>query len=159
MLTPFLLLPCILAAAPPGAPQRKPAMIHLTLEASVTFGPGREPPPGTPPFQPKLDLALGFQDPPPRGTTFRLWLLPSAAPASTPAGSVRGRRALPFEILSREGQAASLRANWPQGLGAEAWQAAVECLVGGKVRGSARAPVRAHYLPSAPPRGRQEADN
>jgi hypothetical protein len=158
MLTPFLALACILASPQARPSPRKPPMIHVSLEASVTFGPGREPLPGTPPFQPKLEALVAFEGPVPPGTSFRLWLVPASTPASTAPSTARKRRALAFETLSRENQQAVLRADWPQGLSAEGWQAAVECLVGGKVRGAARAEVRAHYLPAGPPRG-QEAEN
>jgi hypothetical protein len=130
-------------------------MIRASLDASVTFGPGREPLPGTPPFQPRLEAALAFQEPLPEGTTFRLWLLPAATPPATSASRARGRRALAFETVSREAQAAVLRADWPHGVDAEAFLVAVDCLTGGKVRGCVRVPVKAHYLPAPPPpRGR-----
>lgn len=158
MLTPCLALAALLAAAPPAAKPRKPSIIPFTLDASVTFGPGREPPPGTPPFQPKLEVALAFQAPVPREATFRLWLVPATTPASTPPSAARKRRALASETLSLDAKGAALRAAWPQGLATEGWHAAVECLVAGKVRGSARAEVRARYLPASPPRGRETDD-
>lgn len=159
MLTPALALAALLAAAPAAAPPRKPPMIHVTLEASVTFGPGREPLPGTPPFQPRLEAALAFRDPLPKGTSFRLWLLPAPTPASTPAAAAKGRLALPIETASREDRNAVLRADWPQGRAAEDWQVAVDCLAGGRVRGSTRAAVKARYLPAPPPRGREGSAN
>lgn len=158
MLTPCLALAALLAAAPPGAKPRKPPMIPFTLEASVTFGPGREPRPGTPSFQPKLEASLSFQEPVPREATFRLWLVPASTPASATPSTARKRRALAFETLSRDEKGAVLRAAWPQGLSEEGWHAAVECLAAGRMRGHARAEVKAHYLPAAPPRGR-DTDN
>lgn len=156
MLTPCLALAALLAAAPPAAKPRKPPMIPFTLDASVTFGPGREPLPGTPPFQPKLEASLAFQAAAPRDARFRLWLLPASTPASTQASSARKRRALAFVTMSRDEKGAALQADWPRALPAEEWHVAVECLVAGKVRGSARAEVRARYLPAPPPRGRDQ---
>ncbi|MFN8009923.1 MAG: hypothetical protein U0P81_00830 [Holophagaceae bacterium] len=158
MLTPCLALAALIAAAPPAGHPRKPPMIPCTLEASVAFGPGREPLPGTPPFQPKLEATLAFQGAAPREAAFRLWLIPASTPASTRPSAARKRRALALETLSRDEKGAVLRAPWPRDLAAEGWHAAVECLVGGTVRGAARTAVKALYLPAAPPRGR-DAEN
>lgn len=158
MLTPCLALAALLAAAPPAPKPRKPPMIPFTLEASVTFGPGREPLPGTPPFQPKLEASLAFQATAPRDARFRLWLVPASTPAATVPSAARKRRALTFETLSRDEKGAALQADWPRGLAAGEWHVAVECLVAGKVRGSARTEARALFLPASRPQGR-DTDN
>ena len=159
MLTRSLAAVLAVTALAASAPKRKAPMIQATLEASVTFGPGREPPPGSPPFQPKLECSLAFAAPPPTGLTVRLWLVPAGSAGGKAPSTLKGAKALRHETVLAEASSRALRADWPQGCQAEAWQAAAEFLVGSRIRGYASVTVKSRYLPSAPPRGGRDQDN
>lgn len=159
MLTRSLAAALVLTSLAATAPKRKAPMIQATLEASVTFGPGKEPPPGSPPFQPKLECSLAFAAPPPKGLKVRLWLVPATAAGGKAPSALKGAKALRHETASAGEGTHLLRAVWPQGFQPEEWQAAAEFFVGGQARGQATAPIRSRYLPSAPPRGGRDQDN
>lgn len=134
-------------------------MIQATLEAGVTFGPGREPPPGTPPFQPKLECTLSFTAPPPGNLKLSLWLVPANSGSMAAPSAAKGSKALAHEPMQAEGRVYACRADWPQGLHPKEWQAAVEFRVEGRIKGHAKSAITARYLPAAPPRGGRDQEN
>jgi len=149
ILATLLALPSLFAAAPP----RKAPMLKATFEATVVFGPGHEPPPGTPPFRPRFEGILRFATPPPKGLKVRLWLVPvEAVKGMARPSAAKGAKPLAHESVPVD-DARSLRAEWPQASSEDAWQAAVEFRVNGLYRGHVVTKVNAHFLPAAPPRG------
>ncbi|MBK8725328.1 MAG: hypothetical protein IPL96_04540 [Holophagaceae bacterium] len=141
-----------------AAPKRKVPMIRATLEASVTFGPGREPQPGAPPFQPVLEISVAFAEPPPRDLRVLCWLVPAAASGDKAPASVKGARRLRHEVLRQAEKRFDGRADWPRDLRPEGWRVAV-AFSAGRARGSASAPIQVHYLPAAPPRGHRDQEH
>lgn len=133
-------------------------MIRATLEASVTFGPGREPQPGAPPFQPVLEFNVTFPEPPPRELRIQCWLVPAAASVDAAPASVKGAMRLRHGILRQADQGLDCRADWPRDLRPEGWRATVT-LSAGRARSVVSAPIQVHYLPAAPPRGRRDQEN
>jgi hypothetical protein len=142
-----LLLSTALVAAPP---------LKLAVEsAQVTLGPGLEPQPGTPPFQPRLEARFSLTGAPKAADLhFRFWRATSAALASLrkgrpiPAGAiglmpVEGE-VKPLEPNQRFQLTASAKGPWngPESL-------VVEVLVKGRLAARISAPIVEKNLPGA----------
>lgn len=131
------------------------APVRVAIDgASVTLGPGREPPPGSPPYVPRLDARFTVTGPA-RGTPlpFRFWRLNAAAVAALRAD--RPLRAGDAGVVPVSGLltavgpgrsyslSASTRAPWagPEFL-------AVEVLARGRLAGRGVAPILEKNLPA-----------
>lgn len=150
--------PILLLAAALAASAREP--LRVTVEqATYLSGPGHEPPPGRPPFEPRIQAQVRIQGLGPKAVPeFRIWRLPETAVAALRRGrAIRpGPGAQRVDGTTRLLSPGLYRLLAPVG---SAWTPG-ECLVvevflGGRWAGRDRAPLLAvDLLQREPPEGR-----
>ena len=154
---PKFLYPALLGALLPlflyGQSQVSGQPWFELLSAGVTHGPGAMPPPGAPPFKPRVAIAFRWNGTTPlklsqlRADLVEKESSPMVRPAQKPRPlQLSGLR--PADPL--EPALWQVSAPWPEGSG-KSWNLRLTLSRSGRVLAKAQCPINDFYLPAAPP--------